>query len=328
MSEQARAFWCTGPFEGEIRAEPLPALSPDMVRVRALFSAISRGTESLVWRGGVPESQRRAMRAPFQAGEFPFPVKYGYSAVGVVEAGPEALIGRRVFCLHPHQDRFDAPADAVATLPEDLSAERAVLAANMETAVNGCWDARPLAGERVAVIGAGVVGCLVARLMAQIPGARVELVDVDPAKRTIAEALGLAFRTPDEAGRECDLIVHASGQPAGLACALELAGLEGRIVEMSWYGDKHVSLPLGEAFHSRRLALISSQVGRLPDHRQARWGYARRMALALDLLRDPVFDALLSHGSAFEDLPARMREVAQTPGVLCWRLAYPGADAA
>ncbi|MEQ8604718.1 MAG: zinc-binding alcohol dehydrogenase [Marivibrio sp.] len=327
MSDPARAFWCTGPFQGEIRAQPLGPLGPDMVRVRTHYSAISRGTESLVWRGGVPDSQRQAMRAPFQEGAFPFPVKYGYSAVGVVEAGPDELVGRRVFCLHPHQDLFDVPADAVNPLPDDLPAERATLAANMETAVNGCWDAQPLAGERIAVIGAGVVGCLVARLLAQIPGATVELIDVDPAKRRIAEALGVAFRGPDEAARDCDLIVHVSGAPSGLATALELAGVEARIVEMSWYGDQTVSLPLGEAFHSRRLALISSQVGRLPAHRRARWDYGRRMAVALDLLRDPVFDALLSRRSTFEELPARMREIAETPGVLCWRLAYPGVGA-
>lgn len=326
MSEQSRAFWCTGPLEGEIRAEPLATLASDMVRVRTLFSAISRGTESLVWRGGVPDSQHQAMRAPFQDGDFPFPVKYGYSAVGVVEDGPEALIGARVFCLHPHQDRFDVPVAAVAALPDDLPPRRAVLAANMETAVNGCWDARPLAGERIAVIGAGVVGCLIARLLDAIPGTAVELIDVDPAKRTVAEALGLVFRAPEQAARECDLIIHVSGAPAGLATALDLAGVEGRIVEMSWYGDRSVSLPLGEAFHSRRLALVSSQVGRLPDHRRARWDYARRMALALDLLRDPVFDALLSHGSPFEQAPARMREIAETPGVLCWGLAYPDAE--
>ena len=331
MSDKAHAFWCTGPFEGEIRTESLPPLPSDMVRVRTLFSAISRGTEQLVWRGGVPASQVQAMRAPFQEGDFPFPVKYGYSAVGVVEAGAgagaEALVGRRVFCLHPHQDLFDAPADAVRPLPDDLPAERAVLAANMETAVNGCWDAQPLAGERIAVIGAGVVGCLIARLAAQIPGASVELIDVDPAKRAVADALGLAFRAPAEAAGDCDLIFHVSGAPAGLSTALSLAGVEGRIVEMSWYGDAQVSVPLGEAFHSRRLALLSSQVGRLPDHRRARWDYARRMMLALDLLRDPVFDALLTHEAAFDSLPTRLAEIAETPNVLCWRLRYPAADA-
>ena len=326
MSEnEALAFWITGRESGEIRIEALDPLSPDMVRVATEYSAVSRGTESLVWRNAVPASQVDAMRAPFQVGRFPAPVKYGYIAVGRVTDGPEDLRGRDVFCLHPHQNRFQVPADMVVPLPDGLPTARAVLAANMETAVNGCWDAAPMIGERIAVVGAGVVGCLVAYLVAQYPGTRVALIDPLEDKRAIANALGLAFRTPDEAEgakASCDLVIHASGNPAGLAQALELAGMEGRIVEMSWYGDQQVPLPLGEGFHSRRLTLISSQVGRLPAHRQARWNHRARMSLALDLLRDPVFDALITGEDRFEDLPRVMAGVTRDPRVLCHRIRY------
>lgn len=322
---EAFAFWITGRETGEIRIEALEPLESDMVRIETDFSAISRGTESLVWRNEVPASQIDAMRAPFQVGRFPAPVKYGYIAVGRVIDGPAGLRGRDVFCLHPHQTRFQVPADMAVPLPEGLPADRAVLAANMETAVNACWDAVPMLGERIAVVGAGVVGCLVAYLVAQLPGIRVALIDPLEEKREIADALGLAFRTPDEARTAegaCDLVFHASGNPAGLAQALDLAGLEGRIVEMSWYGDRAVPLPLGEAFHSRRLHLISSQVGRLPAHRQARWSHRARMSLALDLLRDPVLDVLITGEDRFEDLPHVMGPVAADARVLCHRIRY------
>lgn len=326
MSEhEALAFWITGRETGEIRIEALDPLSTDMVRVETEFSAISRGTESLVWRNAVPASQVEAMRAPFQVGRFPAPVKYGYIAVGRVGDGPEELRGRDVFCLHPHQNRFQVPADMAVPLPDGLPTARAVLAANMETAVNACWDAAPVIGERIAVVGAGVVGCLTAYLVAQMPGTRVALIDPLEDKRGVANALGLAFRTPEEAESakaSCDLVIHASGNPAGLAQALDLAGLEGRVVEMSWYGDQAVPLPLGEGFHSRRLSLISSQVGRLPAHRQARWSHRARMSLALDLLRDPVFDALITGEDRFEDLPRVMGAVTRDARVLCHRIRY------
>lgn len=318
----AKAFWITGRETGEIRPETLRPPGAGEVGVHTLYSAISRGTESLVWRGGVPESEAHAMRAPFQAGDFPWPVKYGYVAVGNVEAGAPELIGRSVFCLHPHQDRFVVPAEAVSALPEGLPPERAVLAANMETAVNALWDAAPLAGERITVVGAGVIGALVARLASRVPGTRVQLVDTLAAKAGLAASLGVAFSVPDTAVPGADLVFHASGNPDGLETALSLAGVEGRIVELSWFGNARANLLLGGAFHSRRLRLISSQVGRLPDHRQARWDRRRRMGLALELLRDPVFDALITGEDEFAALPDVMARVASDPNVLCRRICY------
>lgn len=319
----ARAFWTAEPGRGEIRAAPLRSPGAGEVLVQALRSGISRGTESLVFRGLVPPSQRTAMRCPFQEGEFPGPVKYGYASVGRVVSGPPEFQGRRVFCLHPHQDRYIVPMEAVTPLPEAVSDSRGVLAANMETAVNGLWDATPRLGDRVAVVGAGVLGCLVAALAARLPGARVELIDTDPRRAIVAARLGCAFAAPAEAAGDADLVIHASGSADGLAVALGLAGFEATVVELSWYGDRAVAAPLGEAFHARRLTLRSSQVGAVATPQRARWSHRRRLLLALDLLADPVFDVLLTGASPFEDLPATLARLANAPdGALCHVVTY------
>lgn len=326
MSEHptARAFWVVAPNHGEVQSEPLAAPGDGEVLVRSLRSGISRGTESIVFRGEVPPSQWGVMRCPFQSGEFPVPVKYGYASVGVVEDGADGLKDRRVFCLHPHQDRYIVPAAAVTPIPDDVPDARAVLAANMETAVNGLWDAALRMGDRVSVIGAGTVGSLVAALAARTPGVEVEIVDTDPARALLAEHLGCAFATPERAARERDLVIHASGNPHGLSTGLALAGFEATVLEMSWYGERMVALPLGEGFHSRRLQIRSSQVGSVATAQRARWSHKRRMALALRLLADPVFDALLSGESPFEDLPATMAQLACDPqGALCHVVTYP-----
>ncbi|MFJ6675984.1 zinc-binding alcohol dehydrogenase [Actinosynnema sp. NPDC091369] len=315
MTRSARALWFTSPGKSEIRAVSLPEPGPDDVLVRTLHSGISRGTESLVLRGGVPESQHDVMRAPFQEGEFPWPVKYGYLNVGVVEQGP--LLGRTVFCLHPHQTHYVVPADAVTPVPDAVPAARAVLAGTVETAVNALWDAKPLIGDRIAVVGGGMVGCSVAAVLARFPGVRLQLVDADPGRAAVADALGVAFASPGDAEGNCDLVVHASASEEGLARSLALLAPEGQVVELSWYGDRPVSVPLGEFFHSRRLRVRSSQVGVVarPDRT-----YAERMALALDLLADPAFDALITGASRFDDLPSLLAGGALPP--LCHRVDY------
>ncbi len=319
----ALAFWVTGPGRGELRSEKLPALGSEQVLIRTLYSGISRGTESLVFQGAVPPSEYQQMRAPFQAGEFPSPVKYGYISVGYVEAGPPSLLGRNVFCLHPHQTRYVVPATAVHPLPEVIPPERAVLAANLETAVNGLWDATPRLGDRIAIIGAGTLGCLCAWLAARIPGCQVELVDINVGRAGIAAALGVDFATPDEATPEADLVMHCSGHNEGLVTALTLAGFEARVVELSWYGERSVRLPLGAAFHARRLQLISSQVGSVARAQRARWDFARRMALTLSLLRDPRLDVLITGEDPFTDLPAVMARLSKgADDTLCRRIRY------
>jgi threonine dehydrogenase-like Zn-dependent dehydrogenase len=322
-ADSARAFWIAAPGKGELRRAPLPGPGDGEVLVRAVASGISRGSEALVFAGRVPESQYAAMRCPFQEGEFPAPVKYGYSSVGVVEAGPAALIGRRVFCLHPHQDRYVVPETAALPIPDAVPDARAVLAANMETALNGLWDAAPRLGDRIAVIGAGVVGCLVAALAARIPGTQVELIDTNPAREAVAAALGCRFARPEAASGEVDLVIHCSGSAAGLATALQLAAFEATVLELSWYGAGDVAAPLGENFHSRRLTLRSSQVGAVAAAQRARWPHRRRLALALDLLADPVFDRLVTGDSAFADLPQAMARLARDPGgALCHLVRY------
>lgn len=322
MKRDARAYWLRAPGEAEIRPAALPDPGPGEVLVRTLYTGISRGTETLVFRGEVPASQHRVMRAPFQEGDFPAPVKYGYLNVGVVMDGPAALRGRTVFCLYPHQTQYVVPAEAVTVVPDGVPPTRAVLAGTVETAVNALWDAAPRVGDRIAVIGAGMVGCCVARLLAALPGARVQLVDLDPARAETAAALGVEWVAPEHAAGGCDLVFHTSASSAGLARSLELLGPEGVVIDLSWYGDRSVSVPLGEAFHSRRLTVRSSQVGSLSPARAARRTFADRRALALDLLTDPAFDALISGESRFEDLPKVMSELAAGRPALCHLVRY------
>src|SRR3954452_5935989 len=314
----ASAFWTVAPGVGELREAPLPGPGPDDVLVRTVRSGVSRGTETLVWRGAVPRSQEDAMRAPFQEGRFPGPVKYGYLNVGVVEEGPAALLGRTVFCLFPHQTAYVVPAAAVLPVPDDVPPDRAVLAGVVETAVNALWDAPPLLGDRITVIGGGMVGCSAARLLAGIPGAVVTLVDVEEGRARTAERLGVAFARPDEAPAEQDLVLHASATAAGLRRALELVRSDGTVLELSWYGDTEVGVPLGADFHARRLSIRASQVGTVAPARRATRSRRDRLALALELLHDPAFDALLTGTSPFQELPALMARLAERPaGVLC-----------
>lgn len=310
----ARAFWTVAAGRGEIRTETLPPPAPGTLGVRTLASGISRGTEALVFAGGVPPGQHAAMRAPLMAGDFPFPVKYGYSAVGIAETG------RRVFVLHPHQDRFRAAAAMCIPVPDAVPTRRAVLAANMETALNIVWDAAPLAGERILVIGAGVVGLLTAALLARIPAAEVTVVDILAARAPLAHRLGCRFAPPEDAPGGQDLVVHASASEAGLRLALDRAGFEARIVEASWFGDRAPALPLGEAFHARRLRLISSQVGSVATAMRGRRSHAERLGLALALLTDDAFDGFLEPATSFDDLPAAMPRL--LAGGLCHVITY------
>ena len=322
----ARALWTIAPNLAELRSQVLPARAPDQVLARMLASGISRGTERLVLAGKVPENQWGVMRCPLQAGDFPFPVKYGYSAVAHVAEGPAELQGKRVFCLHPHQDVFLAPAAMCVRIPDAVPDRRAVLGANMETALNILWDAEPLPGERALVIGAGVVGLLVAYLLARIPAMAVTIIDPDASRRAIAEKLGVAFAAPEAAPAEQELIIHASANPAGLRQALQCAAFEARIIEASWFGATDVTLPLGEAFHSRRLRLISSQVGAVAPAMRGRRSFGDRMAQALGLLADPALEALIGPATSFQDLPqalpALLNPAPGQPAPLCPLVTY------
>ena len=320
--DEAAVLWFDRPYHCVVRRELLPPLEAGEVRVQALFSGISRGTEALVFAGKVPETEFERMRGPHQQGEMSFPVKYGYAVVGLVEDGPEDFLGKKVFCLHPHQDRFILPANQVHGLPGNLPPNRAVLAANMETALNIVWDARVLPGDRLAVFGAGVVGLLTAYIASRIAGTETTICDTSPSRGKIARALGLSFCAPDQVPDDCDVLINASASPAALQNALAHAGLEARIVEASWYGDKSVQIPLGREFHSKRLSIISSQVGGISAERRARWDFSRRMDKALELLNDDRLDALISGETAFSSIVDAYPNVLASPDTLCHRIRY------
>jgi threonine dehydrogenase-like Zn-dependent dehydrogenase len=311
-----KALWCTGSKSSEVR----PAEIGKGVLVQTLFSGISRGTERLVFEGRVPESEWLRMRAPNQEGEFSFPVKFGYCAVGRVSEG--VLVGKEVFALYPHQDSFRLSENMLYPLPKNLPAERAVLAANMETALNVLWDSGASAGDRIAVIGAGVLGSLVGYLAAKLPGAEVTLIDLNPAREKLATKLACSFALPDDAPADCDVVIHTSASGRGLSLALEIAGQEATVLEASWFGSDTVNLSLGAAFHSKRLRIISSQVGSVPAARTPRWTHQRRILKALDLLCDPVLDVLISGESNFSDLPEQYGRVLSDPETLCHRIRY------
>jgi len=311
----ARSFWTVKAGAGVLREEPLPSPGPGQCLVRALASGVSRGTEALVFRGGVPPSQYRAMRAPLMDGAFPFPVKYGYSLVGETEGG------QRVFVLHPHQDVCVVPQVMCIPVPDGVPTSRAVLAANLETAVNLAWDAAPLVGERVSVIGAGVVGLLVASLLARTPATRVTVIDTNAGRAKVVCALGCSFATPATAPTDQELIVHTSATESGLLLALRSAAYEARIVEASWFGDATIAVPFGEAFHAKRLRILASQVGGIAPLMRGRRTYTERLAVALDMLTNSAYDSLLEGPSWFQDLPGAMSGILR-PGGLCHVVKY------
>lgn len=315
----AAALWATGPGRAELRPSELGTLGEGDVRVRAIVSGISRGTERLVHEGRVPQSEWQRMRCPFQEGAFPWPVKYGYAMVGMVEAGPDELAGRRVFSLHPHQNRFDLPAAVALPIPGTIPSRRAVLAPQMETALNAIWDAEEVAG-RIAVVGGGVIGLLTAWLAART--AEVVVIDRNPAREAVARHLGLAFALPEAAAGDCDLAFHASGTSEGLNRALDLCRFEARVIELSWFGDAPVSVMLGGAFHSRRLTLKASQVGSVAPSRRATYDHRQRLAEALSLCADPRLDILVRDSTAFADIPSRLGAILADPATLCHLIDY------
>jgi 2-desacetyl-2-hydroxyethyl bacteriochlorophyllide A dehydrogenase len=308
-----KAFWLRSPGQGEIRSATLREPREGEVLVRTIYSGISRGTELLVWRGGVPAPQHQSMRAPFQEGEFPGPVKYGYLNVGQVERGPTSLVGQTVFCLYPHQTHYVVPSSAVRLLPAGVTPRRAVLAGTLETAINALWDAPALIGDQVGVIGVGIVGACLGRLLAQMPGVSVTLIDVDPSRAHVAKSFGASFATPDQAPENCDLVFHTSATEGGLQLALDLLAPEGKVVELSWYGARSVNVSLGGSFHARRLGINCSQVGGLGAATRRGRTLTSRLELALALLRDDAFDVLLSEPAPFAELPTLMQALAQSP---------------
>lgn len=313
----SRALWITEPGRVELRSEAMPTPAGGERRARALVSGISRGTESLVLAGRVPASQHQTMRAPAMRGEFPFPVNYGYAWVGQFEDAPH----ERVFALAPHREHQCLGPEQYVRVPATLDDHEASLAANMETALNALWDAELDEGDRVTVIGAGVVGSLVALacMLVGPDGVDLELVDLDPEARTRALALGCTFATPDAAASKRTVIFNASGSGLALRRALELADFEGRVVEMSWFGDDDVSLPLGAHFHSQRLRIVCSQVGHVAPAQRAHHTHRQRLQAAIELLADakagPLRAQLLGDRLPIDAAPQRYAELIERPGL-------------
>ncbi|MDQ0863389.1 zinc-dependent alcohol dehydrogenase [Arthrobacter globiformis] len=324
---KATAYWTVGPGRGELRSEELPVPGPEEALVRSLYSGISKGTELVVHQAAVPPCIAEKMRAPHQEGSFPSPVKFGYLSVGVVEQGPDDWMGQMVFCLHPHQDRYVVPVSALTRVPDGVPPRRAVLTGTVETAVNALWEAGPRLGDRVAVIGAGLVGGMVATLLRTFPLARLQLVDLAPDRQDLADTLGIDFAHPDDALPDCDIVFHCSASEGGLERSLKLVGDEGDIIEMSWYADRKITIPLGEDFHARRLSIRASQVGAVARARRHRRTNADRLELAMSLLTDPVFDAFLTGASAFAELPGVVQDLASGRlDALCHVIEYPATD--
>ncbi|HEU4667457.1 MAG TPA: zinc-binding alcohol dehydrogenase [Arthrobacter sp.] len=320
----ATAYWTTAREHGELRSEELPARGPEEALVRALYSGISKGTEMVVHAGAVPPRVAEEMRAPHQEGHFPGPVKFGYLSVGVVEEGPESWVGKRVFCLNPHQDRYVVPVSSLTHIPDDVPSRRAVLTGTVETAVNALWEAGPRLGDRIAVVGAGLVGGMVATLLRTFPLQRLQLVDLDPGRKRLADSLGVDFSHPDDALADCDIVFHCSASQEGLERSLQLVGDEGDVIEMSWYANREVTLPLGEDFHARRLSIRASQVGVVARARRHRRTSADRLDLAVSLLKDPIFDTFLTGTSPFAELPGTVQDLAHgNLEALCHVIEYP-----
>lgn len=319
----SQSLWYVAPECAEIRSEVLGPLPENRIQVRSIFGALSRGTESLVFKGLIPESEYTRMAAPFMGGKLPFPVKYGYSNVGRIELGPSELIGQLVFSLMPHQSIFQTELANVLVVPTEIPAQRAVLAANMETALNAVWDASPGPGDRIVIIGAGVLGCLIAYLCGYLPGAEITLVDINPEREDIAKKLGVQFSSPELAPKDCDLVIHCSASAAGLSTAIASAGEEATILELSWYGSNKIDVSLGSAFHSRQLTLQSSQVGHISLTRRPRWSNRRRLTTALGMLSDSRLDSLLTDPIRFEDLPSKLPQIFSTQSsALCCLIQY------
>lgn len=321
MNDVAQALVYCAPGEARIDTVDLP---PQGIRVMTRFSGISRGTERLIFNGLVPEAEHDRMRAPLQSGDFPFPVRYGYAATGTVDDPTTDLHGREVFCLHPHQTAFRAPQAMVLPIPRNVPASRAILAANMETALNAIWDARLRPGSKCLVVGAGLLGWLITALLSRRPDLSVDITDIRTDTGVKADDFSVNFMTPDRTNScSYDVAFHTSASSAGLQSALDALNFEGRVIELSWYGVRETQINLGGNFHANRLSILCSQVGHVaPTHRHA-VTHRDRLARALTALDDPRLDLLITHEVHFRDLPESLpRLLADDAPGIATRIVY------
>lgn len=320
MSEtRASQLWFTAPFSVEVREVTLPAPAADEVVVRTRYSAVSAGTELLLYRGQMPGSMSLDATLSSLQQSSGYPLQYGYACVGEVQQTGRDVDpdwqGRQVFSFQPHASHFLATTDQLIAVPDDLSAQAAVFLPNMETAVNLVQDGQPLIGERVVVLGQGIVGLLLSGLLARFPLADLAAVEGQPDRQDLARTFGVKdVYSPDEATRavasssdgypamaDADLIYEVSGQPEALNLAIALSGFASRIVIGSWYGSKRVPIDLGGKAHRNRLQLITSQVSTLAPGLSGRWDKQRRYHLAWDMIRATDTAQLITHNLPLEE---------------------------
>ena len=316
---KARALWHTSASQSQIKEVELSA-NPACV-VKSLYSLISTGTERLVSRGQVPHALYASMKVPYMEGEFSFPVKYGYSLVGEVQEGPEEILGKKVHLLHPHQDYCRVQASELTVLPGEVPPLRATLASNLETALNSIWDSGVSVGDRVLVVGFGIIGSLTARLLQSIAGVEVWVYDLDAQRSELASASG--FHIVDRMLYDFDIAFHCSSSSKGLQSCIDHIGFEGKVMEMSWYGEQAVELQLGGSFHQQRKQIISSQVSSIPSNHRARWDFNRRKAVVMELLKNPAYDQHLGEQVPFDKVPALFGNIRKgSLSALSWVIAY------
>lgn len=304
-----QSLWFTGVRQQEIRSEPLPTPGPGQLGVTTLLSAISAGTELLLYRGQMPAEMSADASIEALSGTLAFPLKYGYSAVGLVTSLGDrvdaAWLGQRVFAFNPHETGFVISAENAISISEHIESDAAVLLPNMETALSFAMDGAPIIGERVLVLGQGIVGLLTTHLLAQMPLASLTAVDKLAIRRNIALEIGatqtFGIDQPLESD-SYDLVYELSGNPAALNTAIDAVAFGGRIVVGSWYGTKRASLDLGGAFHRKHVQIISSQVSTLAPRWQGRWTKARRMQTALQLLPGVNLNLLITQRTPFDSV--------------------------
>ena len=293
-----RALWHETTEHSTIRSVQIP-MDSSKVLVDARYSLISIGTELLVARGNVPPQLQVDMDVPYMEGDLMLPVKYGYSLVGV-----DTSTNTAVHLMHPHQDKCHVDRLSLFEIPDDVPLKRAALASNLETVLNATWDAAVSPGERVLIVGFGLIGSLIARVVADIPGVELIVAEVNPARARLASEMGFeTIEIPLPASAPFDLAFNTSASGKGLQTALDMVGLEGRVIELSWYGNQQVSMSLGGEFHALRKRILSSQVSRIPAHMASRWNFKRRKEAVFRLLQNPAFDQHITHEITLDEAP-------------------------
>jgi len=300
---KVRSLWHLSDSQSVIKENTAQNPSPSFLKIQSHFSLISTGTERLVACGEVPGSVHDDMKVPYMEGAFPFPIKYGYSLVGKVITEGHSMTGKLVHAMHPHQDFCLINESDLFEIHSNIPAQRATLASNLETALTAVWDAQVNIGDRVLIVGFGLIGSLIARLLSFIPAIYFQIIEIDKERIQHAEKLGFPVSAILRKHSKFDIAFHTSATAEGLQTCIDGVGLEGKIIELSWYGKKPVKINMGGSFHSQRKQIISSQVGKLPSKYNARWDMKRRKKVVFELLENALFDQQITHFIKFVDTP-------------------------